>query len=144
MAGKAQTTEAFESISTAGNKALKDGYEKAAAAFGDISAFSKSNVEAFVASASTAGKGAEKINARMASYAKQALEDGVEVAKKAATVKSVQELIELQSDYAKASLDTYMGEVNKLADLYATSMKDAMKPLNERVTAAVELFQAQR
>ena len=76
--------------------------------------------------------------------AKQALEDGVQVAKKAATAKSVQELIELQSEWAKASLDAYMGEVNKLADLYATSVKDAIKPLNERVTAAVELFQAQR
>jgi len=144
MAGKAQTTEAFESISVAGNKALKDGFEKAAAAFGDLNAFSKENVEAFVASASCAGKGAEKINARCASYAKQALEDGVEIAKKAATVKSMQELIELQSDYAKASLGSYMGEVNKLADLYASSLKDAMKPINERVTAAVELFQAQR
>jgi phasin family protein len=144
MAGKAQSAEAFESISTAGNKAMKDGYEKAVAAFGDLNEFSKSNIEAFVASASTAGKGAEKINARVASFAKHALEEGVEIAKKAATAKSVQELMELQSDYAKASIDTYMGEVNKLADLYATSLKDAMKPLNERVTAAVELFQAQR
>lgn len=146
MAAKAQaqTTEAFESISIAGNKALKDSFEKAAAVFGDFNAFSKDNVEALVASASTAGKGAEKINARVASFAKQAIEESVEVAKKAATAKSVQELIELQSDWAKSSLDSYMGEVNKLADLYATSLKDAMKPLNERVTAAVELFQAQR
>jgi phasin family protein len=146
MAGKAQTqtTEAFESISVAGNKALKDGYDKAVAAMGDINAFSKSNIEALVASASCAGKGAEKINTRVANYTKQAIEDGVEVAKKAASAKSVQELIELQSDWAKSSLDTYMGEVNKLADLYAASLKDAFKPLNERVTAAVELFQAQR
>jgi phasin family protein len=144
MAAKAQTAEAFETISTAGNKALKDGFEKAAAVFGDFNAFSKDNVEAFVASASTAGKGVEKINARFASFAKQALEDGVEVAKKAATAKSVQELIELQSSYAKSSLDTYMGEVNKLADLYTTSIKDAFKPLNDRVTAAVSLLQAQR
>jgi phasin family protein len=143
-AAKAQTTEAFETFSTAGNKALKDSFEKAAAAFGDFNAFSKDNVEALVASASSAGKGAEKINARVASYAKQALEDGVEVAKKAAAVKSVQELLELQSEYAKASPDTYMGEVNKLADLYATTLKDAFKPLNERVTAAVELYQTQR
>ncbi len=143
-AAKAQTTEAFETFSTAGNKALKDGFEKAAAAFGDFNAFSKDNVEAFVASASSAGKGAEKINARVASYTKHAIEEGVEVAKKAATAKSVQELIELQSNWAKASLDSYMGEVNKLADLYASSLKDTMKPLNERMTAAVELFQAQR
>ena len=39
MAAKAQTAEAFETISTAGNKALKDGFEKAAAVFGDFNAF---------------------------------------------------------------------------------------------------------
>jgi len=33
MAGKAQTTEAFESISIAGNKALKEGFEKAPSCF---------------------------------------------------------------------------------------------------------------
>lgn len=144
MAGKAQPTEAFDTFSSASNQALKDGFEKTAAAFGDMNAFSKDTVEALVASMSSAGKSAEKINARVASYAKQALEDSVEVAKKAATVKSVQELIEIQSDYAKASLDSYMGEVNKIADLYASSVKDAVKPLNERMTAAVELLQSQR
>ena len=144
MAGKAQASEAFETMSIAGNKALKNGFEKAAEAFGDFNDFSKDNVDAFVASASTATKGAEKIGARVASYTKQSMEDGVATAKKVASVKSVQEFIELQSDFAKSSLDTYIGEVNKLADLYASSIKDAMKPLNDRMTAAVELMQAQR
>ncbi|MGD2131553.1 MAG: phasin family protein [Maricaulaceae bacterium] len=142
MAAKAQAEQTFEAFSIAGNKAMKDGFEKAATAFGEFNAFSKDNVDAFVASASTAGKSAEKINAEVAAYAKQALESGVETAKKAATVKSVQELFELQSDYAKSALDTYVGEVNKLADMYTSSFKDAFKPLNKRVSAAVDLFQA--
>ena len=146
MASKAQaaTPEAFESMSIAGNKAMKDGFEKAAEMFGGMNEFSKDTVDAFVASASTAQKSAEKINARMASYAKQTLEESVEAAKKAAGARSVQELFELQSSYAKSSLDSYIGEVNKLAELYASSVKDAMKPLNARMTAAVELLQTQR
>ena len=144
MPAKAQAEETFEKFSAASNKAFKDGFEKAAAAFGEFNAFSKDNVDAFVASASTAGKSAEKINAEVAAYAKQTLETGVETAKKAATVKSMQELVELQSDYAKSSFETYVGEMTKLTDMCASSVKDAFKPLNKRVSAAVELMQTAR
>ena len=149
MAGKTKTakttaTKTFESTTEKSTKAVNEGFEKAVASFGEINAFSKENVEAVVASVTTAGKGAEKFNAKVAEYAKQAMEDSVAAAKKLAGAKSVQEVIELQSTLAKSSMDTYIGEVNALADLYAASVKDAMKPLNDRVSAAVELFQAQR
>ena len=145
MAAKSTTAEAaIETFTTASNKAIKDNVERAMGAFGDMSAFSKENVEALVASMTKAGKGVEQINAAVMAYTKSAMEDGVAAAKKMAGAKSVQEIIELQTDYAKSSLDTYIGEMNRVTDLYATTMKDAFKPLNERVSAAVELFQAQR
>lgn len=143
-AAKTAATKTIESAATAGEKVFKDGFEKAVASMGDLGAFSKDNVEALVASVTTASKGAEKINTHVADYTKKAVEDSVAAAKKFAGAKSVQDVIELQSAFAKSSLDAYVGELNTLADLYTTSMKDAMKPLNDRVNAAVELFQAQR
>lgn len=134
----------FDTASAANGQAMKDGFEKTVASFGDFNMFSKDAAEAVAASMATAGKGAEKINAEVADYTKQAVEDGVAAAKQFAGAKSIQEAVELQSNFAKASIETYIGEVNKIADLYASSMKDAMKPLSDRVATTVELFQAQR
>ena len=38
----------------------------------------------------------------------------------------------------------YIAEVSKMSDIVSSSVKDAVKPLNERVTAAVERLQAAR
>lgn len=145
MPAKTTTAEAaFDNFSVASNKALKDNVERTMAALGDFNTFSKENVEALVTSMTKAGKGYEQINAAVIAYTKSAVEDGVSAAKRIAGAKSVQEIIEVQSDFAKSSLDAYIGEMNKVTDLYASTMKDAFKPINERVSAAVELFQSQR
>ncbi len=37
-----------------------------------------------------------------------------------------------------------MAELSKMGEIVSASLKDSMKPLNERVTAAVEKLQAVR
>lgn len=145
MAAKADTaTETYEAMTAASNQAMKDGVEKAVAAFGDLSAFSKNNVEAMMQAMTTAGKGVEQVSAQWAAFSKTAMEDGVTAAKRIAGAKSVQEVLELQTDYARSSLDAYIGEMTKLTDVMSGAVKDSFKPLNERVNAAVEIFQASR
>ena len=145
MAAKAKSAEAtIESFTNMSNTTVKENVERAMATFNELGSFSKENVEALVASMTEAGKGAEAINQTILAYAKASMEDGVATAKKMAAVRSVQELVELQTDYAKSSLETYMSEVNKITEAYSATMKDAFKPLNERVSAAVELVQTQR
>ncbi|MCG8441432.1 MAG: TIGR01841 family phasin [Caulobacterales bacterium] len=145
MATKVHTAEAaIETFANAGNKAFKENFEKAVSAFGDFNTFSKDNVEALVESVTKAGKGVEQINAAAMAYTKSTMEDGVAAAKKFASAKSVQEIVELQTDFAKSSLDTYIGEVNKMTDLVASTMKDTFKPINERVSAAVEFMQSNK
>lgn len=145
MAAKAQSTApSYDAFAVAGNQAMKDGVERAVSAFGEFNTFSKDNVEAFVQSMTTAGKGVEQLNSHVVAFTKQAMEDSITNAKRMAGAKSVQEVIEMQTDFAKSSLDAYLGEVNKLTDLVAGSVKDTFKPINARVTATVEMLQAQR
>ena len=69
---------------------------------------------------------------------KKALEDHV------AAAKSVQEVVELQTSFAKSALEAYMAEMGRMTETVSASVKDSMKPLNERVTAMVERMQAVR
>jgi phasin family protein len=143
MATGAETLKTtVEQFATAGNQAFKDSVEKSLASLNDVNAHSKKNLEAVVASVTAATKGAEALGAQAMAYSKQAVEDQVSAAKALAGAKSVQEAVELQTAWAKSALETYMAQVGKMGETVAASVKDSMKPLNERVTAMVEKVQA--
>lgn len=135
---------ALDPFAFANSTAVKEHFERAVGVFGELNVFSKTTVDAMVDCMTRAGQGMELINSQVMNYSKAQFEEGVAAARRMAGAKSVQEVIELQSDYAKSSMDTYLGEMNKFTETYANTMKDAFKPLNERMTAAVELMQAQR
>jgi phasin family protein len=135
---------ATEQFTTAGAKAFKDSVEKSLAGLNEMSAHSKQNLEALVASATATAKGAESLGAQALAYSKTAVENHVEVAKALSAARSVQEVIELQTAYAKTAMETYIAEMNKASEIFSAAVKGAFRPLNERATAVVETMQAAR
>lgn len=144
MAAAETVKSTVEQFTTAGNKAFKDAIEKSLAQLNEANVHSKKNLEAVIASVSAATKGAEALGAQAMAYSKKAIEDQVAAAKSLGSAKSVQEVVELQTTFAKTALEAYMAEVGKMSETIAASMKDSVKPLNERVTALVERMQAAR
>ena len=145
MAKAAETLKtSIEQYTTAGNQAFKDGVEKSLAALNDINAQSKQNLEAVVASVTAATKGAETLGAQAIAYSKKSVEDSAAAMKTLQGAKSIQDVIEFQTGFAKSAMEGYLAEFNKASAIVASSMKDSMTPLNARVTAAVEQFQAAR
>ena len=142
VAAPAKST--VEQITAASNTAFKDGVEKTLAAITEANTHSKKNLEAVVASVTAAAKGAETIGAQAMALSKKTVDDQVTAARSRASAKSVQEVVELQSTYAKSFVESYMAEFGKLTETFSASVKDSMKPLNERVTDLVEKFQAAR
>lgn len=144
----AAATEAVKStveqFTAASNTAFKDGVEKTLAALNDANTHSKKNLEAVVASVTAATKGAEALGAQAMAYSKTSFEANVAAAKSLTAAKSVQEVVELQTSFAKSALEAYMAEVGRMTEIVSASVKDSVKPLNERVTAAVERMQAAR
>jgi len=143
MAANADTVKsAVEQFSTAGNKAFKDSVEKSMGALAEMNVHSRKNFEAVVASATAATKGAEALGAHALAFSKKAVEDHVAAAKTLAGAKSVQEVVELQTSLAKSAFETYVAEMNKMAETVAASVKESAAPLNERMTAFVERIQS--
>jgi len=141
MAAAKTTAETF---AASGVTAFKDTFEKSVAAMTDLNVHSKKNLEAVVASVTAATKGAETLGASAMAFSKKAMEDQVAAAKTLSTAKSVQEVIEYQTTFAKTAFEGYVAEMKKMAELVSASMKDSMTPINERVTAMVEHAQASR
>lgn len=134
-------TEAFEQVTSASSEAVRENIDRSLAAMSEASAFGKQNVEAWTASAAAAQKGFETLSARAVAYQKQAIENHVAVAKSLMTVKSVQEFVEKQNTYAKSSFEAYVAELTSVSELVSGVAKDALLPINERVTAVGHLVQ---
>ena len=145
-AEKAQATfqAGAEQAQAAGAKAFREVADKSAAGLAELNAQGKQNLEAVVASAAAAQKGAEALSAQSVAFSKKSWEDGVAAAQSMAQARSIQELLELQTSWAKSATEAYLSEVTKATDVLTASVKDSFKPINERVTASVEKFQAAR
>jgi phasin family protein len=144
MAAAETVKNTVEQVTAASTTAFKDGVEKTLSTLNEANAHSKKNLEAVVASVTAATKGAEALGAQAMAFSKTAFDTQVAAAKSLAGAKSVQEVIELQTAFAKSALETYMAEVGKMSETVSASVKDSMAPLNERVTALVERMQAVR
>ena len=144
MAAPTEPTKTAYDYLTNGNHAFKDGIERAVAAMSEMNAHSRKNLEAMVASATAAAKGVETVGARAMAFSKKSMEGQIAAAKALSSAKSIQEAVELQTGFAKTAFETYVAEMNELSEITSASVKEALSPINERVTAMVERVQAPR
>lgn len=130
-------------------KAGAEGYEKAFMSaqermqdmmknYDDMAAIGQKTMAALVASGTAYAKGYEALSAELMSYSKQSLEEGAAVARAAMTVKSLQELIDLQTGFAKTSLDSAMAQSTKMSEIATKLAQDTVEPLNEQFTTAFD------
>ena len=134
-------TEAFDTVSLASTEAVRENFDRGVAALSEASAFGKQNFEAWLASATAAQKGFETLSARTVAFQKQALENHVAAAKSLMTSKSVQEFAEKQNEYVKGAFEAYVAEVTEVSELVQGLAKDALQPINERVSAVGQFVQ---
>jgi phasin family protein len=136
--------ETFETLTAMNPEALKEGYDKFAKGFSNLADFQKGTFEAMVASAGSLAKGVEKLTSEQTAFAKSTYEDGVAAAKAAATSKSVQEALDIQSDYLRSAFEKNLGQFNKMADFWISTTKEAAEPITARYSEFVEMVQSYR
>ncbi|MGH6864735.1 MAG: phasin family protein [Methyloceanibacter sp.] len=92
-------------------KVGKDGYDAAVRSFGEMN------------------KGFQAIAAEVTDYSKKAFEDSTYAFEQLIGAKSIEQAVEIQSQYAKKAYDTYVAEMSKLGEMYVGLAKDAYKPM---------------
>jgi phasin family protein len=145
MATKSKSTqngsEAMETVMSASSDAMKQSVEKAMKSMDDLTSFGKGNVDALMQCANACSKGMEAMSAEFLSFSKQSVEEAMAATKAAMTTRSVQEFMEINSDFAKSAFESYVGRVTKFGDMATTAAKDTFEPLNSRFAAFMEIVQ---
>ena len=137
-----ESADVIESALKNGTEAVKDGFDKAVKGYDQLLSIGKDNAEAVIKSATLAGKGLEAINTQVFAYSRLSMEEGVEVTKAVLASKSVQEALEIQTDYVKSAFETYVTELNKVRDMALSVAKQAAQPLQARATVIADLVQS--
>ncbi len=84
-------------------------------------------------------KSLQAIATETSDYTKKSFEEGVAHVEKLAGVKSVEEAVELQSEFVKSAFEKFVAQSTKMSEMYADLAKDAYKPYE---AAAVKVKEA--
>jgi hypothetical protein len=105
--------------------------------FGDeFQKVGKNGFDATVRSFGEVHKGLQAITSRITDYSKRAFEDGTRAYEQLLGAKSVEQVFEIQSQYAKKAYETYISEVSKLGEMYVNLARNAYAPVEQAAKAA--------
>ncbi len=124
------------------NEKAKAALDKGAKLGEEFTELAKGNLEAAAESTKVAAKAAETFAQDGAALAKQGYEEATAAFKRYSTVKTPAELMQLNSELAKTSLDATMAQVSKANEALAKFATDFFQPLSGRYTVAVEKLKA--
>ena len=96
----------------------------------------KDSFDVAVRSLGEVNKGLQAIAAEVTDYSKNALEDNMRAYEQLLRAKSLEQAIEIQSQYAKKAYDTWVAEASKLSEMYVGMARDAYKPVEQAAKRA--------
>jgi hypothetical protein len=141
---KSTMSDKIESVITPTAEAFQAGYEKLQASFGEAFVQSKANMDAMTNSAKIAADGVKQASEISLAYIQSSAALATETAKTLGGVKSLQEAVEIQADYARSAMSTYFAEFTKVSDVMLGAMKESVKPISERTSAVWSSIQSAR
>jgi hypothetical protein len=91
--------------------------------------FSKEQLDAATTSSSSFVKSLQTIGAETTDFSKKYFEDGTAFLEKLRSAKSLESVIQIQSEYAKASYEAFTAQAKKIGEIYSNLAKEAFKPI---------------
>jgi phasin family protein len=112
--------------------------EHAAKSVGEMTEFTKGNMEAMIASAKAATTGAEVLAKELAEQAKARFEATSNAWKVMMAAKTPNELFQYQNDFMKSQMDASIAAMSQMTETMLKVAGDVTQPLSNRVALAAE------
>jgi hypothetical protein len=97
--------------------------------FEDFQKLGQTNVDAAMKVLGEWNKGWQAIAAEMTDYTKRSFEDSSATFEKLVSSRSIEQVMEIQTTYAKRAYDEYMHQLTKIGGMYAELAKEAYRPM---------------
>jgi phasin family protein len=116
----------------------REAIETSIKAMDEVADMARGNVEAAIASARAATAGFEQIAAHVTEISKKSFEEMNAATKSMTSAKTPNELLQLQSDFAKAQFDQVVTEMSKMTELMMKITGEIFEPVQNRAAIATD------
>jgi hypothetical protein len=106
--------------------------------FEDLQKASKDQLEHVAATAASVTRGFQAIATETTDYSKRSLETTSSYIEKLMGARTLESAIQIQSDFAKTQLESFVAQATKMSELYKTIAKDAFKPVETAMSQVRE------
>ncbi|NKB60071.1 MAG: TIGR01841 family phasin [Alphaproteobacteria bacterium] len=131
------STENYEQAIAMSKEQVENASNAVFRGYDDFATMNKLGVEAFLKAGNIWAKGYEDLGKAYVSFAQESAERGTEVAKAVMKAKTLQDVIDVQTDFAKQRFDHMVAEGTKMSELSAKVATEAMQPLQKQFDSAV-------
>lgn len=131
-------TERFQAMFSQANATSQEAMSKSAKLAEELVGITRGNVEALVSSGRIAVAGAQAIGQEAVELGKQGLEEASAAVKGFAEAKSPTELMQRQSDYARAAFDRMVSNSSRMTESLVKFAGEAFEPLSTRASVNAE------
>ncbi len=97
----------------------------------DFQKIGKDNFDATVKSFGEVNKSFQAIATEVTDYSKKAFEESTATFEKLVGAKSVEQAVEIQTDFAKKAYENYVGQASKIGEMYVDLAKEIYKPVED-------------
>lgn len=97
--------------------------------FDDFQRFGKEQLEAASSVAASLARGLQTIAAETTDYSKKSIETNSAYLERLLGAKSLDNAIQIQSEYAKSTYEGFVAQATKIGELYTSLAKEAFRPV---------------
>ena len=137
----AQTETAINSSKAAMEQVAaksKEAVEASMKSLDEMNDMARANVDALIASARAATAGVEQVVAHLTDVSKKSFEESTAMMKSLAAAKTPNDLMQLQTDYAKTQFDSAVTEYSKLTEMMVKLAGEVMEPVQNQIALATD------
>lgn len=104
--------------------------------------FGQGNFEALVKSGQIVATGLQDLSKQIAANAQASVDETVSTMRALGTVRSLREAMDLQTSFARSTFEKVVSQTGQITEASMKLAEQAMAPIANRVTVAVETFKA--
>ncbi|WP_353218128.1 TIGR01841 family phasin [Sandarakinorhabdus sp.] len=104
----------------------------------EMNTTARANVDALIASARTATTGVEQVVAHLTEASKKSFEESTAMMKSLAAAKTPNDMMQLQTEFAKAQFDSAVAEYSKLTEMMVKLAGEMMEPMQNQIALATD------
>lgn len=134
------TQKGLEQVMQAAQDQVAKGSTTFFKSYDDMTAQSKETFDAFAQSSQILAKGAEDAGKAVVALAQAQIEATVATIKSSLSAASLRDVVELQTNFVRSSMDKALAETTKLNEMTLKLFGEAFAPIQARMTVAASKF----